>query len=592
MSRGGVGARAQPGQDGGFLLLERLDAHASRRPPQLEHVGQGRLVALQVRGGHLGARTASRHVRALGRAIDIARSTSCKAAPVLMTQSGAPFLWLDNDSLSILYTYVDLPFALRLTCRQLRDAHPGPTKSCYRDVVSSEAMVSWAIDNGAAQHAGGALAEAAAAAGNLPVLQYVHIFTNLVMKRNLTEAAATHGHLPVLRWLRERECPWDEAAACEAAVRGHIHILQYTLDNNAPEGTEPLIQKAARHGRMECVRWLHIVRHHDLTSSVYNAAAYGANLELLKWLDAKNPKLGTKDASISAADSGNIECLQYVQRRHGWSPIDCAIGAVENNHLAVLEWMVKFPAGRKAMRWSTPEEGSLLGKAAFYGYVKIMALLVEHGAVLNEGVAIDATDGGSVAALKWLRERDCPWSYYVFVKAAGWPGSEKIMQWALDNGCPKGSGTDACCEAADNGALDNLQWLRANGFPWSEKVMIKAARGEHVSVLEWARANGCAWSARVTLAAAQHNSPDALLWLLKAGCPYNVEELLGAPPVWAVWARRSKLRMIVTRLEKLDQLATASPSLFNLEERWQLLEASDPEWERAVARFQPSPALP
>ena len=509
-----------------------------------------------------------------------------------MTQAGAPFLWLDNDSLSILYSYVNLPFALRLTCRQVRAAHPGPTKSCYRDVVSSEAMVSWAIDHGAAQHAGGALAEAAAAAGNLPVLQYVHIFTNLVMQRNLTEAAAAHGHLVVLRWLRERECPWDEKVAGEAAARGHIHILNYALDNDAPAPQEPLMRKAARHGHMECVRWLYIVRKHDLTSSVYEGAAGGASLELLKWLDAQDSKLGTKEASIHAADSGSIECLRYLLRRHGWSPIDCAIGAVENNHRNVLEWMVKFPAGRKAMRWSTPEEGSLIGKAAFFGYVDIMELLVEHGAVLNEEVAIDATDGGSVEALKWLRERDCPWSSYVFVKAAGWPGSEEIMQWALDNGCPKGTRPDACVAAAGSDALDNLQWLRANGFEWSERVMEQAAMHDYVNVLEWARANGCPWSARVTHAAARSHSPEALLWLLKAGCPYELPHLLAVPVMTAAWGRRSKLRQILTRLETLDKFATASPSLFSLAERWRLLEVNTEEWEHSIARFRASAYLP
>lgn len=509
----------------------------------------------------------------------------------------SPFLWLDNDALSILYTHVDLPFALRLTCRQLRDAHPEPTKSYYSDVVSSEAMVSWAIDHGAAQHAGGALAEAAAAAGNLPVLQYVHIFTNLVMKRNLTEAAAAHGHLAVLKWLRERECPWDEAAASEAAARGHIHILEYALDNNVPMGdstpvsTTPmgtLVQKAAKHGRMECVRWLHLVRQCALTPAVYNAAAYSANLELLKWLDAKDRSLGTRDASISAADSGSIECLRYVQRKHGWEPIDCAIGAVENRHLHVLEWMVKFPAGRKAMSWSTPEEGSLLSKAAFFGYVEIMELLVAHGAELTEEATIDAAEGGSVNALKWLRARDCPWSAYLFVKAAGWPGSLEVLQWALDNGCPIGTTTDACTAAAENGALEELQWLRANGFPWNEKVMVQAAMNDHMDVLEWARDNGCPWSARVTHAAARYNSPEALIWLLKAGCPYELAPMLSVPGVTAVWARRSKLRQVVTRLKTMHKLATASPRLFSLEGRWHLLEVSDAEWERALARFPPS----
>lgn len=506
----------------------------------------------------------------------------------------APFLWLNSDALSILYTFVDLPFALRLTCRQLRDAHPGPTTSRYRDVVSSEPLVSWAIDNGAAQHAGGALAEAAAAAGNLHVLQYVHIFTNLVLKRNLTEAAAANGHLAVLKWLRERECPWDEEVCSKAAGRGHIHILDYALDNDAPvgEGMEMLLRKAAKNGRMECVRWLHIVNRCELTRATYDGAASGGQLEMLKWMDARDPKLGTREASIFAADAGSIECLRYLQRRHGWRPIDCAIGAVENKRLNVLRWMTKFPAGRKAMRWATPEEGSLLGKAAFFGYVDMMELLVEHGAVLSEEVAIDAAEGASLEALKWLRARDCPWDPRAFVKGASWPGSVETMQWALDNGCPKGTGTDACREAAGQGALENLQWLRANDFPWCEKVLAEAAEGDHLDVLEWACANGCEWSANVTYAAARYHSPDALLWLLKAGCPYDMQQLVSVPAMTAAWAHRSRARKLLTRLETLTLLSTASPSLFGDEERWWLLEAPDAEWERAVARFKPSPALP
>jgi hypothetical protein len=523
------------------------------------------------------------------------------AEPRTREMEDAPFLWLDNDSLSILYTHVDLPFALRLTCRQLRDAHRGGTKSLYRDVVSSEPLVSWAVDNGAAQHAGGALAEAAAAAGNLPVLQYIHIFTNLVMKRNLTEAAAAAGHLAVLKWLRERECPWDEEVVGEAAIRGHIHILNYALDNDAPMGdstsasTTPmgsLMRKAARNGRVECVRWLHFHKKCALTSAVYEAAAYGASLELLKWMDAKDPTLGTRDASIFAADVGSIECLRYLQRRHGWSPIDCAIGAVESNHLDVLRWMAKFPAGKKAMRWATPLDGSLMCKAAFYGYVEIMEFLAEHDAPMDESTTVDAAEGGSIPALEWLRARHCPWSPEVFTKSAGWPGSVEVMQWALDNGCPKGTGTSACCAAADHGALDNLQWLRANGFEWSEKVMENACMHDHVNVLEWARANGCEWSADVAYAAARCNSPEALLWLLKAGCPYDLQAMMSVPVMTGTWGVHSKLRKLLTRLKQLTLHSTASPSLFSLEERWQLLEAPDVEWERSVARFLPSPALP
>lgn len=491
-------------------------------------------------------------------------------------------LLLDHDSMSILYTYLDLPFALRLVCRQLRDAHPAQTKTRYRDVVSCESLVAWAVHSGAANPANdGLLFVAAAAAGNLHVLQYLHLFTdNMVMTQYLTRAAAANGHLTVLVWLRERECPWDDSVAIEAASRGHTHILEYALANDAPVyGTGFLLQLAARHGHMDCVRWLHYNKGIGLTSRAYNNAAAGGHLALLKWMDLETPtQLATRHTSSCAADAGSIECLEYVLRKHGWSPIDCAISAVEANHLHVLRWMVRFPAGKKAMRFSSFEDGSLIGKAAFAGHVKVMEFLVEHGAVLNKDLVVRAADGGSMEALQWLRARQCPWTPQVFVKAAGWPGSEGIMQWALDNGCPKGTGTRACSEAADHGALDNLQWLRANDFPWSEKVLVNACMHPHLNVLEWACANGCKWSARVTFAAARYNSPEALLWLLKAGCPYDLQAMMSVP-VLTTWSHPvvcSELRKLVTRLRELDKLDLG-------EKRLCLLDATDEHWNCAIA---------
>ena len=36
-----------------------------------------------------------------------------------------------------------------------------------------------------------------------------------------------------------------------------------------------------------------------------------------------------------------------------------------------------------------------------------------------------------------------------------------------------------------------LQWLRANGCPWTERTCEAAARAGHLEVFRWARDNGC-----------------------------------------------------------------------------------------------------
>ena len=49
--------------------------------------------------------------------------------------------------------------------------------------------------------------------------------------------------------------------------------------------------------------------------------------------------------------------------------------------------------------------------------------------------------------------------------------------------------------AAQNGHLEVLQWLRANGCPWDTDTCYHAVDQGHVEVLRWVRANGFEWDA-------------------------------------------------------------------------------------------------
>lgn len=47
------------------------------------------------------------------------------------------------------------------------------------------------------------------------------------------------------------------------------------------------------------------------------------------------------------------------------------------------------------------------------------------------------------------------------------------------------------------GNLEVLQWLRAEGCPWTEMLNTDAATYGHLEVLKWCTANGCPWDARI-----------------------------------------------------------------------------------------------
>ena len=60
-----------------------------------------------------------------------------------------------------------------------------------------------------------------------------------------------------------------------------------------------------------------------------------------------------------------------------------------------------------------------------------------------------------------------------------------------------------------------LQWLHANGCPWSELTCAWAAKCGHLEVLQWARANGCPWDRNTRNCA----SGSVLEWAVANGVP-------------------------------------------------------------------------
>ena len=46
-------------------------------------------------------------------------------------------------------------------------------------------------------------------------------------------------------------------------------------------------------------------------------------------------------------------------------------------------------------------------------------------------------------------------------------------------------------QAAENGHLEVLRWLRENGCPWDFTTCSSAAKNGHLEVLQWACENGC-----------------------------------------------------------------------------------------------------
>ena len=123
---------------------------------------------------------------------------------------------------------------------------------------------------------------------------------------------------------------------------------------------------------------------------------------------------------------------------------------------------------------------------------------------------------GALEAIQWARANGCDWDAGT-CRAAAWRGQLAVLQWSRANGCEWDGWT--CSAAAGGGHLEVLQWARANGCDWSAETCSAAAGGGHLELLQWLRANGCDWDAYTCSDAAGGGHLEVLQWARANGCP-------------------------------------------------------------------------
>ena len=123
---------------------------------------------------------------------------------------------------------------------------------------------------------------------------------------------------------------------------------------------------------------------------------------------------------------------------------------------------------------------------------------------------------GALESLQWARANGCEWDALTCSYAAQ-GGHLEALQWARANDCAWDVNT--CNYAAWGGHLEVLQWARANGCAWDALTCSYAAQGGYLEVLQWARANGCAWNASTCSGAARGGHLEVLQWARANGCP-------------------------------------------------------------------------
>ena len=320
--------------------------------------------------------------------------------PPAKTHSASDLLLSDlpPDVLKELYTYIALPFVMRLVCRAMRDAHPERTEVLLSKIVKSQWTFMWAYRMECPFTWSVELSAKMARHGALASLRWAHQ-NGMPRDKNTCNNAAKHGHLETLKIASATGCPVIISEVAKgAAMGGHIDVLEWLDANHVIQFNEWMPIAAARHGKLEVLRWLRAKQCKWNAWCIVNAAI-GGHVHVMEWAHANGCRL-SRQAIAWAAQKGQFQAIVWL-RRNGcnWDETACMCAA-KHGHFEVLKWM-----RTQDPMWPCPWNAETCWAAASRGHLEILQWAIENGCPTLWTTWAGAALAGHVHVLRWLHAR-------------------------------------------------------------------------------------------------------------------------------------------------------------------------------------------
>ena len=206
----------------------------------------------------------------------------------------------------------------------------------------------------------------------------------------------------------------------------------------------------------------------------------------------------------------------------------CAI----HGYLDLIKWAIEVHGARNWDRHT-------LRHAAKNGYLDVLKYLIIR-VNRGEGVSKDnfqriisakhhlvcagAAQGGHLFILQFLRENGFPWSESTLYKAAEY-GHLDVLKWAYENGCDQ-LNTVLFVYGASGGNIPVLEYLLSINTPWDENVCTSTAWDGQLQALQWLRVHGAPWNESICYNAASRGHLHILQWAVANGCPWDREKCI------------------------------------------------------------------
>lgn len=343
----------------------------------------------------------------------------------------------------------------------------------YGCVATSISRIDWAIEYKWLSLRNEILPLLLAEKGDLQMLQIMSA-RGLLFNIAMSEKAARHGHLHILKYIHSvNDIFISSATPTCAAERGHLEILQWCQKHHVLHSRDIVLQTACRHGHLHVMIWIHEIIGCSLPSFL---TEFAGTFEVLKWCIEKGLEWSA-EACICVMGRGNIEevqwCLDNGCALFPTVPIVLAM----NHNLTALKLCYAYG-------WSLCKE--TCAHAANHCNCtfpcKILEFCYEQGCAWDPSTCSALAGNGNLKQLQWCREKGCPWNENTCSSAA-LRNHEDVLKWCHEQECPWDART--CQHIAMNGNLALLKWCRERGCPWNINALDAAFTWRRDDVVTW-----------------------------------------------------------------------------------------------------------
>ena len=193
-------------------------------------------------------------------------------------------------------------------------------------------------------------------------------------------------------------------------------------------------------------------------------------------------------------EMSSISTLEVAWEHYPWGMYDHEVEeelderhfcerVAQTNKLELLKWARE----EKECEWN--EE--TINVAAEQGNLEMVKYCVANECPIDEGACLNASSGGHLECLKYLREEaKAPWDRKTATEAA-FNGHLHILEYLVERKFDKYN-TYACVYAAMNGHLDCLKYLHETAkAPWDSEAVRAAHAKNQIDCVQYLLDNNC-----------------------------------------------------------------------------------------------------